>query len=716
MSFRSIATRLQVLMSLALIAAVLIVALCSAWFSVHTQTVVSEQADTTLRQLTAQVVTQRGNVAAGDMVDGYRRALAMSASFADMLSQLHGAAKQQPSASAMLRRVGGDSLHTALERDKTLLGTWYGFERDAFDNNDRVQINRADAVSNEAGRPAPYWSRDDTGAITLEVMNEDYFINATPDPSSGLPNNYWYTCARDKKVVCFIEPYIDTVNGKQVLMSSVAVPIVSGGNVVGVTGSDFRVDHLSDAANRANASLWQGAGRMWLISASGLIVADSERENSFAAKKLSEVAITQKAWFQRQLTSREALVSFDENGDNIVAWIPVDVGDGNTFWGVALELPRATVLAEVAAMTDLMQSQTRNALLTQVVIGAIVIAIAFVLVTTISKSISQPIEFVGKKLREIALGGGDLTQRLPVNGQDEVAQLASSCNELLTSLQQLIQMVGLSSQAVNESAERTANLAQDNARGIAAQQTEIDMVATASTEMSSAIAEVAQSANRAASAAEGARRQAQDGHQVVDASVQAIRNVSTDVSEAADVIKKLADDSARVGSILDAVRGIAEQTNLLALNAAIEAARAGDQGRGFAVVADEVRQLAQRTHSSTQEIQEIIGAIRLGTNKAVEAMEKSRSNTETSVTQANSAGQALTAITQSIATISDMNLQIAAAVEQQSKVTEEISRNVTAIRDVAQTLAMSANESADTGTQLNRAAERLRQLLSQFKV
>ncbi len=714
MPFRSIATRLQVLMSFALVVAVLIVAFCSAWFSLRTQTVVSEQATKTLQELASQVVTQRGTVAAEDMVAGYRRTLATVSAYADLLSEMSVSAKQGGN-TALLRKLAGDSIHHTLERQKDQLGIWFGFEPNAFDGNDRVMVNRADAISNEIGRPAPYWSRDDTGAVTLEVMNEDYFTNAALE-ASGLPNNFWYTCARDKKQACFIEPYTDTVNGKQVLMSSVAVPVMVNGAVIGVTGVDFRVDELSVSANEANASLWNGTGRMLLLSGSGLVVADSDQNNNFASKKLDDTDIDSKSWFAQHLSDHRPTVAFDRDGDKILAWIPVDVGDGRTFWGIALSLPQAIVLADIAAMNDTMATQTRNSLITQVVIGVIVIAIALLLVTSISKSISQPIEFVGKKLREIALGGGDLTQRLPVNGEDEVAQLAQACNDLLTSLQQLIQMVGLSSQSVNESAERTALLAHDNAKGIAAQQTEIDMVATASTQMSSAISEVAQSANRAATAAEGARQQAQSGHRVVADTVIAIRSVSTDVIEASDVIKKLADDSARVGSILDAVRGIAEQTNLLALNAAIEAARAGDQGRGFAVVADEVRQLAQRTHSSTQEIQEIIGAIRQGTNKAVEAMEKSRSNTETSVEQANTAGNALTAITQSIGTISDMNLQIAAAVEQQSKVTEEITRNVTAIRDVAQTLAMAAHESADTGTQLNRAADQLRKLLAQFKV
>lgn len=715
MQFRSIATRLQVLIGIALISAVLFVAICSAWFSIQTQTVVSEQTTQTLQALSTQVVTQRGAVAAESMVTGYRRAFATTSAFADVLAQMSMAAKDNPGNSAQWRKAASESIQRTLRRQHDVLGIWFGFEPNAFDGNDRALANRGDAVSNEIGRPSPYWSRDDTGEITLEVMNEEYFTNSERE-ASGIANNYWYTCASAAKTACFIEPYVDTVNGKQVLMSSVTVPIVINGAVVGVTGEDFRVDQLSHLAELANASLWNAAGRMWLLSGSGLVVADSHLNDSFAAKKINEVNIQNKEWFSQRLLERSPTVAFGRDGNKILAWVPVDLGDGRTFWGVALELPQDVVLADVAAMSELLQRQTRNTLLSQMVMGAIAISVALLFVTIVSKSISQPIEFVGQKLREIALGGGDLTQRLPVKGEDEVARLASACNELLSSLQQLIKQVGLSSTSVNESALRTSVFAKENAQGIAAQQVEIDMVATASTEMSSAIAEVAHNANLAATAAEGAREQAKSGHQLVSETVVAIRSVASDVIQAADVIKKLADDSARVGSILEAVRGIAEQTNLLALNAAIEAARAGDQGRGFAVVADEVRQLAQRTHSSTQEIQEIIGAIRLGTNKAVEAMEKSRSNTETSVEQANTAGQALTAITQSIATISDMNVQMATAVDEQSRVTEEITRNVTAIRDVALNLAKSAGESAETGAQLNQAAEQLQQLLKQFKV
>jgi methyl-accepting chemotaxis protein len=189
-----------------------------------------------------------------------------------------------------------------------------------------------------------------------------------------------------------------------------------------------------------------------------------------------------------------------------------------------------------------------------------------------------------------------------------------------------------------------------------------------------------------------------------------------DVQSAAHVIKQLADDSARIGNILDVIRGIAEQTNLLALNAAIEAARAGEQGRGFAVVADEVRNLAQRTHSSTQEIQQMIGAIQTSTERAVAAMTTSRSRAEDAVGQAERAGQSLNSITTAITTISDMNTQIAAAVEQQTKVTEELTRNITAIRDVAEALAGGAKDNAGTGGVLKSLAGRLQELVGQFRL
>jgi methyl-accepting chemotaxis protein len=203
---------------------------------------------------------------------------------------------------------------------------------------------------------------------------------------------------------------------------------------------------------------------------------------------------------------------------------------------------------------------------------------------------------------------------------------------------------------------------------------------------------------------------------VVRNSVNGIRSLAENVEEAAGVIHRLEQDSEQIGTILDVIRGIADQTNLLALNAAIEAARAGEQGRGFAVVADEVRTLAQRTQQSTQEIQAMIEQLQEGSRNAVQVMELGRQRTEESVDLSSRAGTSLDAITSAVSRITDMNLQIASAAQEQSTVAEEMARNINQISEVSDETSHGAQQTEDASQQLSQLASELQTLVQQFKV
>ncbi|MHA6195383.1 methyl-accepting chemotaxis protein [Pseudomonas wadenswilerensis] len=245
---------------------------------------------------------------------------------------------------------------------------------------------------------------------------------------------------------------------------------------------------------------------------------------------------------------------------------------------------------------------------------------------------------------------------------------------------------------------------------------EIDLVATAAHEMSMTAQDVAQNASGAASAAQVADRSAEAGRSLIETSTDSIRALAGELDRAEDQVARLAHDSEQIGSVLDVIRAIAEQTNLLALNAAIEAARAGESGRGFAVVADEVRGLAQRTQRSVEEIRLVIERIQEGTQAVVASMNGSRDRAQDSVGTFNSAVQALGDIGQSISTISEMNLQIASAAEEQSAVAEQLNRNVAAIRGVTEALTDQADGSARAAAQLDALAQEQLALVEQFKV
>ncbi len=327
-----------------------------------------------------------------------------------------------------------------------------------------------------------------------------------------------------------------------------------------------------------------------------------------------------------------------------------------------------------------------------------------------------PIRHLLDRINAIAHGDGDLTQRLEVESRDELGQVATAFNQFVGKLQQTLQQLVANATAVSRAAGELGAITGRADSLISDQHRATEQVATAVHEMSSTVQSIALTTSSAAQAAHSADDSAKEGRTVVGQSVQAIEDLAADVSTASETIHKLELETASIGKVLDVIQGIAEQTNLLALNAAIEAARAGEQGRGFAVVADEVRTLAARTQQSTHEIQSMIQSLQTGARNAVNIMQRGSSKADTSVERAKAAEASLQAIADSVQRLTDMNTQIATAAEEQTAVTEDIARNVEAIRGIANQSADAARASASTGTQLVGYAGALQEDVSHFRV
>ncbi|MDX5332969.1 MAG: methyl-accepting chemotaxis protein, partial [Gammaproteobacteria bacterium] len=259
-------------------------------------------------------------------------------------------------------------------------------------------------------------------------------------------------------------------------------------------------------------------------------------------------------------------------------------------------------------------------------------------------------------------------------------------------------------------------VATDSRQAVSQQLSEIDQVATAMNEMTATVQEVARNAQEAEMAARAADEQASGGQRVVHDTVAAINALAERVEGLSQTMTSLESASVDIGTVLEVIKGIAEQTNLLALNAAIEAARAGEQGRGFAVVADEVRQLASRTQQSTREIQGMIESLQATASQAAGEMEAGRKDAETSVDKAAQAGKALDDIARAVKTITDMNVQIASAAEEQAAVTEELNRNTSNIQALANQSADGSRQTDEASQELARLAADLQMGLGQFKV
>lgn len=310
----------------------------------------------------------------------------------------------------------------------------------------------------------------------------------------------------------------------------------------------------------------------------------------------------------------------------------------------------------------------------------------------------------------------DLTLRSPNHSKDETGMMAAAFNSMLEKFEALIQQVNSTSSQLAAASEEVSAVARDSSNNVTQQVSETEQVATAMNEMAATVQEVARNAAAAAEAARSANDESSNGKRVVQTASKTIQQLASEVESAAAVIHELEQDSENIGSVLDVIKSIAEQTNLLALNAAIEAARAGEQGRGFAVVADEVRTLASRTQASTQEIQGMIEKLQGRAKQAVTVMEQGCNQAQTGAGQANEASHSLEVIASAVATISDMNTQIASAAEEQSAVTEEMNRNIININQVSEQTAAGAEQTTAASDELARLASQLQGLIAQFKI
>lgn len=358
----------------------------------------------------------------------------------------------------------------------------------------------------------------------------------------------------------------------------------------------------------------------------------------------------------------------------------------------------------------------RNHTVVTVVVTALALALGTFLLLIFLRLIIRSIGQLRDQLDNIARGEGDLTQRVPIESQDDLGQLAFSFNQVLDNLQTMIRTIQqLAAELANGAKELEAS-AQDNHDGVTRQSDAITTVATAINQMQSAIEEVAGSASSASELTRRTQENATRGATIVQDSSEQVQRLSEQITKAVDVISELAKDSDNISAVLDVIRNIAEQTNLLALNAAIEAARAGDQGRGFAVVADEVRTLARRTQESTEDIQRMISALQGGVSNIVGIMEsgvEQATDTERLATEADSELKAIVAI---MGDLSDANIGVASATEQQTQVIEEINRTVTDINDLASQGAERSHQLTDISQSLTGFASQLHNQTGQFRV
>jgi methyl-accepting chemotaxis protein len=508
------------------------------------------------------------------------------------------------------------------------------------------------------------------------------------------PENQWFYRLVESNRDQVLE--IDIDKGTRLPTLFINQRIKQGGKTLGVAGLGFSLKDMSEMIRNFR---FGERGQVFLIDSQGDIKVHPQAELS-GSGRLAE--LFGKAPADQLLSSGGKAVRFEREGETYLA---VAQKLSSLDWLLVSEVPEAEVYAEA-----------RQALLMTSAIGVGVALLFLGLVVLLARGLVRPIRQVTAALVEIGGGGGDLTRRLDESRQDELGDLARGFNRFIGGQRSLISDVLATSERLRAAVSQVAQVV-DNTAGRSSQQQDMtDMVATAVHEMGLTVQEIARNASSAAQASQSARDEAQQARTVVGQSISHIESMSADIGGAASAVSELAEQVASIDQVLAVIRSISEQTNLLALNAAIEAARAGEMGRGFAVVADEVRTLASRTQTSTDEIQQMIQRLKQGAETAVNSMHAGQSATGTGVEASQRTGQSLSAITEQVERISDMNTQVAAATEEQSSVTEEINRNVQGIADLAHATASEVLVCKEDCQTLRGLADDLAKQMSSFRL
>jgi len=370
------------------------------------------------------------------------------------------------------------------------------------------------------------------------------------------------------------------------------------------------------------------------------------------------------------------------------------------------------------SLLSLVESKNDNAftsMLLNIIISSTLIIISLLLSGFIIRELSMQVKDLTLVMNTVR-DDDDLTVRAKHICESEMGQIALSLNLTLEKFSGAMDEIATSSTTLASAAEETSQTCEHNSESMLAQQAEIGLIATAIEELSATVKEVAGNTQLAADSAKDADKQAQGGLDVVQKSYHSIEELAVEIADLATRITNLHESSNNITKVVDVIKSVAEQTNLLALNAAIEAARAGEQGRGFAVVADEVRTLAQRTQQSTSEIENFITSLQTDANAAFNVIETSQNMANEAVINSKNVEETLSGITSSVSNIFAMTEQVAAAVEEQAMVTQDVAKNVVNVEEKSMQSTTGATQIAATASEQANLATTLQDISIAFKI
>ena len=556
-----------------------------------------------------------------------------------------------------------------------------------IDNN---YVDVARLIKNSNDLTTVMFAFDDGAAYstsTGDSWNNGVVIPGKYDPRS----RPWYQQAKTANGLDVTDVYLDAITGEPVVS---IVKKLGDGVVLG----DLTLSILADTLNSVHfpgavTAIFDGTGTALASNSSALV----------AGTRLVDIGMAE---------AQRAMLSQDES---YTEYLLNDVE--KLFFTKSIKLVNGKKwYLSIGVDKSVAYAAADGALFEEIMYSMLMVFIAALLIIVILNILYRPILLLKEVVIDLSKGNGDLTRRLPVTSNDDLGQISGGINTFIAKLQSLMLEVSQSSEHISCSVEQLKSQTDANNKVLTAHSTETEQIVTAIEELSTTASDVANNASEASQFIRNTNSQVSNSKAVVTEATSTASQMVEEVKSTSDRITEIGKDSIEITKVLAIIGEIADQTNLLALNAAIEAARAGEQGRGFAVVAEEVRALAARTQSSTAEIEQTLDKLRKGSGAAIDAMGITQSTCEKTEVNAMLVAKDLDTVDQAMDHINDLSAQIATAAEQQSSVTDEISRNMTAIREIVAEL--STNGDATTHETINLAAanSQLKSVVSKFRL
>lgn len=719
MTLRSIQQRIALIGGLCLLATAGILIGYSVYLASSTQQLVSNRVSQQAQDEALQTLQHLGGKYAGEIRAEFTKALEAARGMATTFA----VAKMSAADNGGLE-IGRDQVNAVLlnvlKSYPDFNGTYSCWEPDAIDGQDALFAGTQNGNNDQTGRFTPYWTRGADGKIAVQPLVEYDTLDKHPN---GVLKGGWYIGPKENRRESVLGPLPYIVQGKQVWLATLSVPIVVDGRFMGVAGTDYNLDFVQKISQEVSGKLFDGQGEVAIISDQGLVVAESRHPN-LIGEHFKQVLPDDWQAALGSIQKGEELARLDDRG-MVIVFAPIALGRTGKPWSMMLKIDKDIVLAKAAALEAEMQTQSSRSMLQQIGVGVFISLLAVIALWISSRSVALPI----RKAAQLAgaIQRGDFSQRLAHRSADEVGQLSASLDRMAESLQQqvhvaerisqgdltvdvrlasdgdqlglalrrmvdnlneLVSQVQLSSALINDKAGEVTRLSHDLSGGATESASAVTEISATINQMASQIRQTSEYAGEANSLSRDSEQSARGGNELMATLKSAMQEINQSGQDITNIIR--------------AIEEIATQTNLLALNAAIEAARAGEHGRGFAVVADEVRQLAARSAEAAQRSTRLIQESNARTVKGMELTDET--------------AQALEAIVQGAAQVSQLVDEIASASSQQASGIEQVSLAIEQIDQVVHHNSSNSEQSTQAAQELTQQAEQMIVQVGRFTV